>query len=163
MNATETKGSLLQERFPEMVAVMVAGGFALTLGELLLMNHTEKSQNIGVVLTGIGMVAVALGVMVGPRLRKVLAGLLIVVAAGGLFGVYEHLEEAQEHREKAERARQESGLVVQKADYDAHEGEEASEHREGKKEEKHGPPPLAPLSVSGLALMGSLGLIASKR
>ena len=126
---------MLKERFPELVVGMVVGGFALTLVELLLMNHTEKTQTIGVVVTVLGMGAVALG-LVAPKLRKPLLGLLIVVAGSGLFGIYEHLEEAAEHREKAAREQ---------------------------REPKPGPPPLAPLSVSGLALMGGLGLLAAKR
>jgi hypothetical protein len=153
MIATATKGSWLQERFPELVAVMVAGGFALTLGELLLMNHTEKIQKLALLMTSAGMLAVALG-LIAPKFRKLLVGVLIVVAASGLFGVYEHLEEAAEHREKA--AREASAPGVLQAG-----GGDAGEHE--KKGEKHGPPPLAPLSVSGLALMGSLGLLALKR
>ncbi len=154
MIATATKGSVLQERFPEMVGVMVVGGFALTLGELLLMGHTEKIQTLAVVMTAVGMLATLVG-LVAPRFRKLLAGLLIVVAAGGLFGTYEHFEEAAEHREKA--ARQELERASQGLAVEAHAGEK----RERK--EKQGIPPLAPLSLSGLALLGSLGLVASKR
>ena len=155
MIATATKGSVLQERFPEVVGLMVVGGFALTLGELLLMGHTEKIQTLAVVMTAVGMLAALAGLVVAPGLRKVLAGVLIVVAASGLFGTYEHLEEAAEHREKA--ARQELELAQQGGVVAAHEG------KEGKHEEKQGVPPLAPLSLSGLALLGSLGLVASKR
>ena len=159
MEATASTGSLLRERFPELVGGMVVGGFALTLGELLLMNHTEKIQAIGVGLTAVGMAAVALGLM-AVKLRKLMVGVLLIVAAGGLFGTYEHVEHANEEREKA--GLQESALVIQNADYDATEADEGkSEDHE--KDKKHGPPPLAPLSVSGLALMGGLGLLASKR
>ena len=164
MIATATKESWLQDRFPEVVGVMVAGGFALTLGELLLMGHTEKSQNLAVLMTAAGMLATVVGLVAAPRFRKLFAGLLIVVAAGGLFGVYEHLEEGMEHKEKAAKASQERAQAVQLADVDRSDrghGEHEKGGHDG--DEEHGPPPLAPLSVSGLALMGSLGLIASRR
>lgn len=150
MNA-EVKVSWLQDRFPELVVGMVVGAFALTLGELLLMGHSEGKQIIGMVMSAVAMGALVLGLLVGPRIRKVLLGVLCVVALSGVFGTIEHVEEAQEHRENAERERQELALSSPSEDGEAHE--------EGK---THGPPPLAPLSVSGLALMGGLGLIARK-
>lgn len=150
MNA-EIKVSWLQDRFPELVVGLVVGAFALTLGELLLMGHFEGKQIIGLAMSAIAMGALVLGLLLGPRFRKVLVGVLCLVALGGLFGTLEHAEEAQEHREKAERARQERALLNPSQDGEAHE--------EGK---THVPPPLAPLSVSGLALMGGLGLIARK-
>lgn len=163
MIATATKGSWVQERFPELVALMVAGGFAMTLAELLLMGHTEKSQNIAVLMSGLGMGATIVGLVVAPRLRSVFAGVLVVVAASGLFGTYEHLEEAMEHREKAAKASSASALIVENADFDRSEASERHAGAGKHDEEEHGPPPLAPLSVSGLALLGSLGLIASRR
>ena len=151
MIATAVKTSWLQERFPEVVGLMVAGGFALTLGELFLMGHTEKSQMIGMGMSGAGLLTALLGAVLAPRFRKALLGLWIVVAASGLFGVYEHFEEAQEHREKARleaRARPAAG--------------EATEHEKHSKGEKHGPPPMAPLSVTGMAMLGGLGLLARR-
>ncbi len=152
----------IRERFPQLVGLMVVGGFALILAELLLMDHTEKTQKIGVLMTVVGMLGAGLGLVVGPRFRKALLGVLVLVAASGLFGTYEHLEEAQEHREKAAK-RQQSTLVVRKADFDrsASLESEAGEHDKEEKEES-GPPPLAPLGVSGLAVLGGLALMARK-
>lgn len=152
-----TRAMWLQERFPEVVGVLVIGGLALTLAELLLMGHTEKKQMLGVVMTVVAMGLTGLGLLVGPTLRKGLAIALLVVAAGGVYGVVEHLEEVAEHREKAQA--RETRVVVQLADFDKADREKKGDHEE----EEHGPPPLAPLSVSGLALMGSLGLLASRR
>jgi len=149
MIATLSKTSWLQERFPELVGLMVAGGFALTLGELFLMGHTEKTQLIGVGMSGVGLLLALAGAVAAPRFRKVLVGLWIVVAASGLFGVYEHLEEAQEHREKAALEAQAMAAA----------GGDAHDHEQG---ESHGPPPMAPLSVTGLAMLGGLGLLARK-
>lgn len=147
MIAAPVKVSWLQERFPQVVGVMVAGGFALTVGELLLMNHTEKAQLIGVAMSGVGMVAALLGVVTPHRFRKLLVALLIVVAGSGLFGVYEHFEEAQEHREKAQK---EYAAALAR-------GEEPDS-----KAKKQDPPPVAPLSVTGLAMLGGLGLLARR-
>lgn len=152
-----SRATWLQERFPEVVGVLVIGGLALTLAELLLMGHTEKKQMLGVVMTAVAMGLTGVGLLVGPAIRKVLAIALLVVAAGGIYGVVEHLEEAAEHREKAQA--KESRVVVQLVDFDEGDRERKGEHEE----EEHGPPPLAPLSVTGLALMGSLGLMASRR
>ena len=147
MIAAPVKVSWIQERFPQVVGVMVAGGFALTVGELLLMNHTEKAQLIGVAMSGVGMVAALLGVVTPHRFRKLLLALLIVVAGSGLFGVFEHFEEAQEHREKAQKA-----VAAALA-----RGEEPDP-----KAKKQDPPPVAPLSVTGLAMLGGLGLLARR-
>lgn len=148
MVAAPVKPSWLQVRFPEVVGVLVVGGFVMTLGELVLMGHTQKSQLIGVAMSGVGLLAAVLGTVVGHRLRKALIAVLIVVAGSGLFGVYEHYEEAQEHREKALK---EQALLA-----------ERGEAPDPEKSKKHGPPPLAPLSVSGLALLGGLGLLARR-
>ncbi|MNK89777.1 hypothetical protein D3C87_1097970 [compost metagenome] len=149
MIATSAKPSWLQERFPELVGLMVAGGFALTLGELFLMGHTEKTQLIGIGMSGVGLLLAVAGAVTAPRFRKVLVGLWIGVAASGLFGAYEHVEEAQEHREKA----------VLEAQAIAAAGGDVDDHEKG---ESHGPPPMAPLSVTGLAMLGGLGLLARK-
>ena len=146
MIASPVKLSWLQERFPEVVGILVVGGFALTLGELVLMGHTEKAQLIGLAMSGVGLLAALLGAVGGRGFRKAMVGLLVIVAGSGLFGVYEHLEEAQKHREKAA---QEQAL-------------RGGEAEESEKSEKHGPPPVAPLSVTGLAMLGSLGLLARR-
>ena len=67
--------------------------FAGTLLELWLVEHTEDTiQWLAFVIAGIGLLA-ALLVLVrrAPATVLVMRGLMVVVIAGGLFGVYQHV------------------------------------------------------------------------
>jgi hypothetical protein len=74
--------------------LLLAIGLLLgTLVELFLINHTESAvQLIPFVLCGIGLLSVALALL-RPRRTVLLAlrGCMILLVAGGLFGVYEHV------------------------------------------------------------------------
>lgn len=142
----------IQAHFPQLVLALVAGGFALTLVELLWMNHTEDNQLVAVGATLAGALVSLVAVWARGPLRTVLAGVLGVVALTGLVGTAMHLEELGEHAAFPGRAVawvQSQTLAWADADE-----EEAEGGAEGHEEE--GVPPLAPLSVSGLAMLGAL-------
>lgn len=74
--------------------LLLAIGLLLgTLLELFLINHTESAvQLIPFVLCGLGLPILALALL-RPRRVELLAlrGCMIVIVAGGLLGVYEHI------------------------------------------------------------------------
>lgn len=73
---------------------LLAGGlFVGTLLELLLISHTKSAvQLIPFVLCGIGLLSLALALL-RPRRAVLLTlrGCMVLIVAGGLFGVYEHV------------------------------------------------------------------------
>ena len=139
---------------------LLAGGFAVLLGELVLYRHWEGSQQIGLVATAVGLAVMLLGLFARGRLRPLLGLLLIVLSLSGLMGVREHLEEGggEAARLPAQPSLQ---LVAYQAGPSSEEKEEEGEAREVRGERgESAPPPLAPLGLSGLALMGAVILLA---
>ncbi|MFZ4849863.1 MAG: hypothetical protein ACOYL7_12110 [Caldilinea sp.] len=136
---------------------LLAGGFAVLLGELVLYRHWEGSQQIGLVATAVGLAVMLLGLFARGRLRPLLGLLLLALSLSGLMGVREHLEEGggEAARLPAQASLQ---LVAYQAGPSSEEKEEEGEVR-GERGES-APPPLAPLGLSGLALMGAVILLA---
>lgn len=175
----------IQQHFQALVLWMMAGGFALTAAELLLMQHTEDAQNIGVIATALGAVLAVAGVWARGRARGFLAVAFAVLALSGVFGMVEHLEEHEDEREglrwqqNAQTWLSQQGTAFAEEEDEEHErkgkgeepgakgeefgakGEEHERRGEGH-EGEHGPPPLAPLSVSGLAFLAALAVLAKK-
>ncbi|KGQ22542.1 hypothetical protein [Thermus filiformis] len=141
----------LRERFPEMVVLFVALGFFVTLAELLLMGHTEGVQAVAPLAAGVGVVGAGLG-LVAPRARSWALALLLGVSLAGLFGLVQHLEEGLEGKEGlrpgAFRLVDEEGAYYP-GGYEEYEKDEKGEGA---------PPPLAPLSLAGLGLLGAAAL-----
>ncbi len=131
----------LQTQFPQLVLLLLAGAFAMTLGELVLTGHTEEKQIVGISASSLGILFSLLGVVLRGKWKGLAIAGLLFVAFGGVMGTVEHREEALEHQEKAA----------------AHAG---GSHEE--KEGEHGPPPLAPLSLAGLGVMGVLAVLAKQ-
>ncbi|RTI04104.1 MULTISPECIES: hypothetical protein [Thermus] len=144
-------GEVLQKRFPDMVALFTGLGFLTVLAELVLTDHTEGIRILAPLAAGMGAGAILLGLGF-PRGRVWATGLLLLVGGIGLLGLVEHMQEALEAF---------SPSVVRLVDkegweYPAYPGP----LREGEKEGS--PPPLAPLALSGLGLLGALALHARK-
>lgn len=158
------QGFLAQQR-DTILLLLLAGGFAVVLGELVLYQHWDGTQLIGFSATVVGMLAVLVGIFVKGTLRAVIGLLLVVLALSGLLGARQHLEEGGEAMAPRPALVQQSTLAgAQEIAYRpgalAQEGEEEGEGAEGRGETV--PPPLAPLSLSGLALMGAVILLAKQ-
>ncbi|MGC8875952.1 hypothetical protein [Thermus sp.] len=134
----------LRHRFPELVALFAAGGLFLTGGELLLMGHTEGVQLLAPLTAIVGGAAAGLG-LVAPRFRLATALVLGLMAGVGFLGLFEHLE-----KRLNEGLAPGTYLLVDAEE----EGAGGNERGEG----KGVPPPLAPLSLTGLTLLGALAL-----
>lgn len=137
--------SWLRKRLLDLVVLFGLGGLFLTGVELLLMDHTEGIQLLAPLAAFLGALLAGLG-MAFKRWALALALALALLAPVGLFGFLQHLEESLE-----------AGAPAVYRYVDAEEGwEERGAGKDGEGEKA--PPPLAPLSLSGLALLAALGL-----
>ena len=168
--------------------LLLAGGFLVVLGELYLYRHWHGTQLIGFSATLIGLVAVLLGLFAKRGFRLGLAILLVLISVSGLIGTWEHFESRSEEGSEAARpalaaTAQVAGATNMTIAYqpagdermgtqeggEGGEGAEAGEADEGGARGEGGerggeqaPPPLAPLSLAGLSLMGAAILFAKQ-
>ena len=165
--------------------LLLAGGFLVVLGELYLYRHWQGTQLIGFSATVIGLVAVLLGLFAKRGFRLGLAVLLVLISVSGLIGTYEHFESRSEEGGEAARPALAAGaqgagatnmtIAYQPAGsermgtQEGGEGGEGAEAGEGGERGAGGegggeqaPPPLAPLSLAGLSLMGAAILFAKQ-
>ena len=152
---------------------LLLGGFAMLLVELLITNHIDGIQNVANVASLVGAVAILLGFFAKSTFRHLLVLLLLLLSLSGLLGAWEHLEsrEGGEARTPAaltisqdgyQTIANRAGTNVERAtQQEGDEGNEAGE-RGGREGGEGSPPPLAPLSLSGLALMGAVVLLAKR-
>jgi hypothetical protein len=146
--------SFVRQRFSSLAMAMVAAGFLLLLLEMIGYNHFGGLQIVGTGAVVIGLIASVLGIGAHGRLRSILIGLFLVLALAGLLGEWEHNEERLEG-ERGPAAGQEAPAPQGETEADQQSGP-------GGSEEEIPPPILAPLSVSGLCLFGSVLLLARR-
>ncbi len=163
--------AMVRRNLINILLVLLLGGFVMLLAELLITNHVDGIQNVANVASLVGAAAILLGFFAKGTFRHLLVLLLLVLSLSGLLGAWEHLEsrEGGEAQAPAALALRPDGYqtistgagadVERTLQQDDDEGEEAREG--GDREGGEGaPPPLAPLSLSGLALMGAVVLLA---
>ncbi len=119
-----------------MLLLFLAGGFALVVLELVITGHTEGNQIIGVVASVLGTVLVLAGLFTSGRVARWIAIALVVLSVTGVMGTLQH-------------AQARSAAIV-----------EAAKEGEEREEAESNAPPLAALSLSGLALMSALVIVA---
>jgi multisubunit Na+/H+ antiporter MnhG subunit len=140
---------LIRAFLPDLIVAGVAGGFALLLAEMLLTEHTGGVQAVAVWATVAGLVLCLAGLVIRSRRVALLVGLaLVLLSLTGPVGLYLHATGEAEARETRAPAKDRDPR-----DEESEEGEEGEGGEEGK-----GPPPLSPLSLSGLALMGAVAV-----
>jgi hypothetical protein len=110
--------SFVQPRFVPLLLLMIAGGYAVILAELMITNHTEGIQLVGVIASALGIVLALVGMFMRGGAATAVAVVLIVLSLSGVGGVINHASS------------DDGGETV--------------------------PPPLAPLSLAGLSLMGAV-------
>ncbi|MBK8048582.1 MAG: hypothetical protein IPK16_16565 [Anaerolineales bacterium] len=156
--------------------LLLAGGFVVIVAELYLYQHWEGTQLIGFAASVIGLLAVLLGLFARGTFRVILALLLVVISISGLIGTREHFESLNEGREATmmgvnQLASAEAGALVVAAASGAgavssaimQEDDEGGEGGErGERGGEESAPPLAPIGISGLALMGAAVLLAKE-
>lgn len=161
--------------------LLLAGGFLVVLGELVLYSHWHGTQLIGFAATVVGLLAVLLGLFAKRGFRLGLAILLVLISVSGLIGTWEHYESRSEEGHEAARPAlaQTAGATNMTVAYQpagsermgTQEGGEGGEGAEAGESGARGeggegggevPPPLAPLSLAGLSLMGAAILFAKQ-
>ncbi len=147
----------IRKNFPEVVLAGAAGGFLMILAELIITDHLDGIQLVAVVASVIGLVVSAAGFLLRGAASRAGAILLVLLSISGLVGAFEHYEEGQE-----EATATQHGLAVgQEYRYiDSDKEDEESVSGEEGEEGEAVPPPLAPLSLSGLALLGAMAMLA---
>ncbi|OUC07797.1 hypothetical protein RY27_12770, partial [Litorilinea aerophila] len=113
----------------------------------------------------IGALLALAALLWGHRARMALAVLFLLLSITGLVGVFEHAEEGGGRAEafvpgtQARALSQASAPIQVRFSYDEESGERSESgfvRREGS------PPPLAPLSLTGLSLLGAAAVFAGR-
>lgn len=148
---------VVQQYFYTILLLMAAGGFVMLVIELLITNHTDGIQLAGVIASAIGLIlAVAALFLTSLQARNILAILFIVLSVSGLIGVLQHFNARGEEGETALNvagAASYQPVSLRSEDDDENPGEARGDESEAV------PPPLAPLGLSGLALLGAITLL----
>jgi hypothetical protein len=138
----------------KLIMLLLTAGFAMLFVELLLDGHTDGVKLIGVFAAVLGLLLGLVALFAQGALRYGLMALFLLLSVSGLVGTYEHYEERGE--EAAAPAWIASVPATQRTI-----SLRADETQEGEAEEGT-PPPLAPLSLSGLSLMAAVMLLGYK-
>lgn len=168
--------AMVRQNLITILLLLLLGGFAMLLAELLITNHVNGIQNVANVASLVGAVAILLGFFAKGTFRHLIVLLLLVLSLSGLLGAWEHLEsrESGEARAPAALATSQEGYqpIADRAGTDVERApqQEGGEENEGAQRSEGGgreggegsPPPLAPLSLSGLSLMGAVLLLAKR-
>ena len=161
----------VQRRYWTLMMLFLIGGFAMLLAELVITNHTEGIQLVAVAASLGGLVLAVVGLIASPKLWPVVAALFLLLSLTGIIGVVEHIESGGEEGERASRpalttsassAAAAVSLRLQGGgDYDDGPAREsgAGGFQPGG---ENVPPPLAPLSLAGLSLMGTVVLLGRR-
>jgi hypothetical protein len=141
----------------------------MLLGELLMTDHVDGIQLVAVVASAVGAVALLAGFFVRGLLRHIVVLLLLVLTLSGVLGAWEHFEEGEREASVPTTlaAVDPAGyqVIADRTSTTERAPQQENEQNEGGAEREGGggsPPPLAPLSLSGLALMGAIVLLAKQ-
>lgn len=140
--------SFLRHHFPALVLLANAGAFAVLLAELAILDHFDGFQLVAPVAALTGLVACLLAVVLPSRLPLLMVVPLALVALAGLVGVYRHLDERDA----------DLPLLTAPAALAHDDGDDKDEDED---DDEHEPPPLAPLGLSGSAMLGVLAATAA--
>lgn len=166
--------NLVRRHLSALLLLSLAGGFIVLLAELLITNHVDGIQNVAVIAAAVGAVAVLAGLFVKGTIRHLVVLLLLVLTLTGLVGTWQHFESNRDDEASRptplaaveqggyQTIAARSGAVERTPQQEAQENETRAGDREGERGDKGAPPPLAPLSLSGLTLMGALVLLAKR-
>lgn len=151
----------LARQWQAVLLLLVAGGFVVIALELFITDHYDGIQVMGIIAPIVGIVAVLWGIFARGTLRTVLALLLLVVAFVGVMGVLQHFQNRGEAAIPVQMVRSAAGFQ-QVSWQAAPAGQEEDEADAGGEAGEGAPPPLAPLGISGLALMGAVILFTPR-
>ena len=150
----------VQGRFPEVMLAFSVLGFAFLLAELIGYEHYSKgSQIIGFVATIVGLLLSVLGFVRARSVRRPVMALLALLTLVGLFGLKEHndtrTEDAAKFAQRQAQAKAAGTTAAQPQGQDGPPG--------GDGKFRSNIPVLAPLSLSGLAALSFLAMLARRQ
>jgi len=148
----------LRVGFPAVVSVFVLIGCIMLFAEMMIGGHTRGEARIGIVFAILGIAVGALSAaVVGLRIRIGDVARVVVVVGwlaltvGGLIGTWQHVRGERENGEGGGDARIAAAAPAWLSGDPW--GIESERDSDGKR------PPLAPLSFTGLGLLGALAFI----
>ena len=71
-----------------LLMLLLAGGFAVLVAELVWMGHTRDTQIIAIITATIGLLFTLVGTFASGRARAIVAVALAVLALTGLYGMF---------------------------------------------------------------------------
>ena len=163
--------SFVQRRYWTLMMLFLIGGFAMLLAELVITNHTDGIQLIAVVASLAGLVLAGVGLIASPKLRPIVAVLFLLLSLTGIVGVIEHQDAGGEGGERAARpalttsASASGAAAAVTRNLQGGDGDnDTPPNRDfrGRPGQQSAPPPLAPLSLAGLSLMGTVVLLGRR-
>lgn len=162
--------AFVRRNLTPILLLLLAGGYLVVVGELVLYRHWQGIQFIGFAASVVGLLCVLAGIFARGGLRLILSGILLVLSLSGLMGTFQHFEGNRGEGSAPPPALVEAPAgdylaVAHRAGADLrqekNEEEEAGEENRERSENGEAPP-LAPLSLAGLSLMGAAILLAKQ-
>ena len=147
----------IQKHFTTLLLFFVAGGFVMLVAELLLTGHTKGIQLLAVGASVAGGVLALAGLFSRGKVGMVLVVAFLLLSITGLIGVMEHQEERGGEREATATTQlaRTNNTTNTRINFQRQPG-----FRRGG--DSGAPPPLAPLSLAGLSLIGAVTLVGRK-
>lgn len=149
--------AFVQKQFTNLLLLFVTGGFLMLVAELFLTGHTRGIQLVAVVASVAGVVLGLAGLLTRGKMSNIVAIAFLLLALTGLLGVSEHLEESEGEREGVATAQvvRTNNTTNTPVNF-----RQEDEFQPGGR--RNAPPPLAPLSLAGLSLLGTVTLVGRK-
>lgn len=139
----------LRRYLVELVLLANAVAFSVLLAELAILGHSDGIQRVAPVAASTGVVLSLAALFLRGPARYATAAAFVVLSAAGLIGVAQHLGESGDDDDESEQAQ-----VRSRADED-------DDEEDGDEEDDDDDPPLlAPLALSGSAMLGVLASLA---
>jgi len=169
--------SILQRKTSTILMLLLAGGFGMLVIELVWMGHTRGVQLIAIITAVVGTLLALVGAFARGRARPVVAGLLAALALVGLFGTFEHAEARAENANRRPpfgANTNNNGNAVSTSGEQQQQPPQDQNRAQGQGQGQRGfpggfpgrgnqPPLLSPLSLSGLAIIGTVVLLGTCR
>jgi len=138
----------------ELVLLANTAAFGMLLAELLILEHTDGIQLVAPVSAATGLVLSLVAIAVRGPARMAVAAAFVILAGSGLIGVTQHFSE------------RDGGISFGLVSSAAAQSDRGNDDRSGQRDddddedEDDDPPPLAPLALSGSAILCALASLA---
>jgi hypothetical protein len=149
--------TFVQRRSASLMLLLISGGYMMLLAELLITNHTQGPQLVGVIASSVGLLLTLIALFVSGKARNWVALFLLVLSVSGLLGAYQHNAALNAEPTALAATVNADSLTQPIADR-----LQAAPDAAGSGSERSAVPPLAPLSLAGFALMGAVATLSKR-